>query len=112
VNAPDEPVADDVVGLLDRGTRTCQLLAEQDEAPYRRGEQPRRRDITEGSTGFPLRLGLPLRTEGGERAEGVDVELWHCDARGRSSGYPPNDAAVAVDPSPQPPGHAAPESSS
>jgi protocatechuate 3,4-dioxygenase beta subunit len=101
VNAAGEPVSDVVVALLDGCSRTCRLLAEQEEGPYRRGEQPRRRDVTEGRPGSPLDLGLRLRGSNGAAAAGVDVEIWHCDADGRYSGFPPNDPAVAVDPSPQ-----------
>jgi protocatechuate 3,4-dioxygenase beta subunit len=101
VSVADSPVSDDIVALLDGDTSTCQLLAEQEEGPYRRGEQPHRRDVTEGRAGSPLRLGLRLRTHGGDAAAGADVEIWHCDPEGRYSGYPPNDAAVAFDSSPQ-----------
>ncbi len=98
-----EPVATGVVALLDGCTTRCQLLAEQEEGPYRRGEQPRRRDITEGRPGSPLTLGLSLRTGRGAAVDDaeVEVEVWHCDADGRYSGYPPNDPTVAVDPSAQ-----------
>ena len=96
-----EPVTADVVAFLDDCTSTCQLLAEQEEGPYRRGEQPRRRDITEGRPGSPLALGIRLRTRAGAPVDGAEVEVWHCDADGRYSGYPPNDPTVAVDPSAQ-----------
>lgn len=97
-----EPVSADIAALLEGSTGTCQLLAEQEEGPYRRGVQPRRRDVTEARPGSPLRLGLRLRTVQGDPVAGADVEIWHCDAQGRYSGYPPNDAGVEVDPSPQP----------
>jgi protocatechuate 3,4-dioxygenase beta subunit len=87
--------------LLDACSTTCQLLAEQEEGPYRRGEQPRRRDITDGRPGLPLRLGLRLLAADGSAAAGAVVEVWHCDADGRYSGYPPNDPSTAVDPLPQ-----------
>ena len=96
-----EPVTEEIAALLDDWTSTCQLLAEQEEGPYRRGEHPRRREVTEGRAGSPLRLGLRLRTHGGDAVARADVEIWHCDADGRYSGYPPNDPTVAVDPSPQ-----------
>lgn len=91
-----------LAALLDGCSSTFQLLAEQEEGPYRRGPQPERRDVTEGRTGSPLRLGLRLRTAAGDAAAGAAVEIWHCDAEGRYSGYPPNDPAVEVDPAPQP----------
>lgn len=98
----DESVSDDVVAFLEGCTSTGQLLAEQEEGPYRRAEQPRRRDVTEGVAGLSLRLGLRLRTPGDRAAARVDVEIWHCDPLGRYSGYPPSDPDVPVDPSPQP----------
>jgi protocatechuate 3,4-dioxygenase beta subunit len=97
----DAPVAAEVVALLDGCVTTCQLIAEQEEGPYRRGEQPRRRDITEGRPGSSLVVGLSLRTAAGATIDGADVEVWHCDAEGRYSGYPPNDPNAAVDPAPQ-----------
>jgi protocatechuate 3,4-dioxygenase beta subunit len=96
-----ETVAAELAALLDGCVRTCQLLAEQEEGPYRRGEQPLRRDVTEGRAGSPLRLALRLRTHSGTPVDDADVAIWHCDADGRYSGYPPNDPAVAVDPTPQ-----------
>ena len=101
VTGEGEPVSAEIAALLNGCTTTCRLLAEQEEGPYRRGEQPRRRDVTEGRAGSPLVLGLRLRAQGGEAIGGADVEIWHCDAVGRYSGYPPNDPAVPVDASPQ-----------
>lgn len=101
MTAAAEPVTEEIAALLGGRTSTCQLLAEQEEGPYRRGEQPRRRDVTEGRAGSPLRLGLRLRTHRGDAVTGADVEIWHCDPDGRYSGYPPNDPTGAVDPSPQ-----------
>ncbi len=96
-----EPVSPEIAAVLDGCTSTCQLLAEQEEGPYRRREQPSRRDITEGRAGSPLRLGLRLRAQAGDAVARADVEIWHCDAEGRYSGYPPNDPTVTVSPSPQ-----------
>jgi protocatechuate 3,4-dioxygenase beta subunit len=100
-----ERVSAELVALLDASAGTCQLFAEQEEGPYRRGEQPHRRDVTDGRPGSPLRLGLRLRTPSGEAVEGANVEIWHCDAAGRYSGYPPNDPSADADPSPQPAGY-------
>lgn len=101
MTSADEPVSDEIIELLDGCTTTCQLLAEQDEGPYRRGVQPHRRDITEGVTGSPLGLGLRLATLSGRAAKGAVVEIWQCDPQGRYSGYPPNEPGVSVDSSPQ-----------
>jgi protocatechuate 3,4-dioxygenase beta subunit len=96
-----QPVSAEVAALLDDCTTTCQLFAEQDEGPYRRGEQPHRRDIVDGRAGSPLVLGLRLGTATGDAVVAAEVEIWHCDAQGRYSGYPPNDPSVAVDSAPQ-----------
>ena len=101
MTAAGEPVTEEIAALLDGCTGTCQLLAEQEEGPYRRGEHPRRRDVSEGRTGSPLRLASACERAGATPSPGADVEIWHCDAEGRYSGYPPNDPTVAVDPSPQ-----------
>lgn len=103
MTAAGEPVSADIAALLNGYTSTCQLLAQQEEGPYRRGEQPRRRDVKEGRAGSSLSLGLRLRAATGDAVAGADAEIWHCDADGRYSGYPPNDPTVAVDPSPQRP---------
>jgi protocatechuate 3,4-dioxygenase beta subunit len=98
-------VAPDIAGHLDRCSTTCQLFAQQEEGPYRRGAQQRRDDVTEGRPGSPLHVGLRRCTSSGDAAAGVDVEVWHCDAEGRYSGYPPNDPDTEVYPSPQNPAY-------
>ena len=95
-----EAVSAEIAVLL-AGASTCQLFAEQEEGPYRGGDQPRRRDVTEGRPGSSLRLALRLHTARRAALAGADVEVWHCDADGRYSGYPPNNPAIAVDPTPQ-----------
>jgi protocatechuate 3,4-dioxygenase beta subunit len=97
----DEPISAEIAARLDGCTSTCRLLAEQEEGPYRRGDQPYRRNIHEGRPGAPLGLGLRLRTVSGDAVSAADVEIWHCDAEGRYSGYPPPEPTAAVDPSPQ-----------
>jgi protocatechuate 3,4-dioxygenase beta subunit len=93
---PDEAISDPVVRFLDGGTATCHLWPEQEEGPYRRGVQPRRRDVTEGQAGTPLTLGLRLRIDNGDPLADAEVEIWHCDAVGRYSGYPPPDPSRVV----------------
>src|SRR5688572_11971243 len=44
--------------------------------------------------GLPLSLGLGLGTAGGAPLHGGVVEIWHCDASGRYSGFPPPDPSV------------------
>lgn len=93
--SPDEPISDALARLLDGCAASCQLWPEQEEGPYRRGGQPRRRDVTEGQVGTPLALGLRLWAGGDELAD-AEVEIWHCDALGRYSGYPPPDRSRVV----------------
>ena len=74
----------------------CRPWAEQDEGPYHREAQPDRRDVTEGCAGAPLQLGVRVaRADGSPVVDGA-VEVWHCDARGRYSGFPPPDPEVVV----------------
>ncbi len=93
---PDEAISDKVARFLDQCAATCHLWPEQEEGPYRRGEQPRRRDVTEGRPGTPLALGLRLRMRNGDALSDAEVEIWHCDAFGRYSGYPPPDPSKVV----------------
>jgi protocatechuate 3,4-dioxygenase beta subunit len=82
-------VSAEMAALLARGATTCRLWAEQDEGPYRRDHNPLRRDVTDDRVGAPLALGLGLgRLDGTALADAV-VEIWHCDAAGRYSGFPP-----------------------
>jgi protocatechuate 3,4-dioxygenase beta subunit len=92
----DEAVSDAVARLLDRCAAICHLWHEQEEGPYRRGDQRRRRDVTEGGAGTPLALGLRLGTDTGDPVGDAEVEIWHCDAHGRYSGYPPPDPSRIV----------------
>lgn len=78
---------------------TCavrQLWAEQDEGPYYRDAQPHRRDIVEDRDGVALQLGIRLAGDGDTPLPGATVEVWHCDALGRYSGFPPPDTSAAV----------------
>jgi len=66
---------------------TCVLLPEMTAGPFPLDEQFVRRDITEGYSGHPLRLGLRV-TDGGCRAvPGAAVEIWHTDATGDYSAF-------------------------
>jgi len=46
-----------------------------------------RADITEGRPGVPLGLRLTVEDAAGRPSPGALVEVWHCDAQGRYSGY-------------------------
>ena len=84
-----EPISSEIAALLDGTEVTCRDWAEQLEGPYRRGEQPVRRDLVEDRSGAALRLGLRLFDADGRPLTQGEVEVWHCDAHGRYSGYPP-----------------------
>ena len=87
-----EPVSAEIAALLETCAGVARCWPEQDEGPYRGGDQPRRRDVTEGRDGLKLALGIRLSGYQGE----ADVEIWQCDAAGRYSGYPPPDSSIVV----------------
>lgn len=87
-----EPVS----ALLAETLRTCSVVrpwAEQDEGPYHRDAQPQRRDLTEDRDGITLQLGIRLIDLRSAPLTDAVVEIWHCDALGRYSGFPPPDPA-------------------
>jgi len=88
-----EPISAEVAALLADTAVVCREWAEQLEGPYRRGEQPLRRDLVEDRHGVPLRLGLRLADAHGAPLPEGEIEVWQCDALGRYSGYPPPDDA-------------------
>lgn len=72
------------------GTATvCREWAEQDLGPYYLEQAPKRRDVSEDRAGVALGLGLALADNGGAPLDEASVEIWHCDAHGRYSGFPP-----------------------
>jgi protocatechuate 3,4-dioxygenase beta subunit len=70
--------------------------AEQDEGPYRRDDQPLRREVFEDREGVPLQLGIRLTMRDGTPGTRAGVEIWHCDALGRYSGFPPPGSSAVV----------------
>jgi protocatechuate 3,4-dioxygenase beta subunit len=86
-----EPISPELSALLTGTEVVCRQWAEQAEGPYRHGTQPLRRDLVEDCEGAPLRLGLRLVSAGGAPLVDGEVEVWHCDALGRYSGFPPPD---------------------
>ncbi len=89
------PVAAYVAEML-LSCPTCQVWAEQDEGPYRREPVAERRDLIEDRDGALLQLGIRLLGVDGSPATDAEVEIWHCDAAGRYSGFPPPDTSVTV----------------
>ena len=89
-----QPVSAEIASLLDGCVRR-RFWAEQDEGPYYRAAQPERRDVVEDREGAPLQLGVRLTDDDGVPLHDVVVEIWHCDALGRYSGFPPPGASEA-----------------
>lgn len=88
-------VNDSLASMLSSCT-TCRSWAEQDEGPYHRDAQPLRRDVVEDREGVPLQLGVRLAAVDGSAVNDATVEIWHCDALGRYSGFPPPDDSVVA----------------
>lgn len=66
----------------------CRLAPEQMAGPYFRNTRLQRVDITEGLPG--VRMDLTLRlidVNTCEPLEGAWIDIWHCDSRGRYSGW-------------------------
>jgi protocatechuate 3,4-dioxygenase beta subunit len=66
---------------------TCSLMAEKTAGPFPLDQQFMRRDVTEGSPGRPLRLGLRVVDSSCTAVPGAAVEIWHCDATGDYSAF-------------------------
>ncbi len=92
-----EPVSAEIAALLEHCNRS-QPWAEQDEGPYYRAAQPERRDLVEDREGVQLQLGVRLTDVQGTPLRDAPVEIWHCDAFGRYSGFPPPSPAVVAAP--------------
>ena len=84
-----EPVSAELARILRADRMACRVWPEQMEGPYYRIDPPTRRDIVEDRQGVPLALGLRLAHASGEPLGDATVEVWHCDALGRYSGFPP-----------------------
>lgn len=66
----------------------CQLAPQQMAGPYFRNPGLERYDLTEGLPGVRVELVLRLRNSSHcAPLSGVRVDIWHCDARGRYSGW-------------------------
>ena len=81
-------ISDAVAALFTNDTVVCRQWAEQELGPYYRDRSPSRRDITEQRPGVALDVGLALGAAEGSPLAAAHVEVWHCDAEGRYSGYP------------------------
>ena len=65
----------------------CIVQRETTEGPYYIDPRLNRADITEGLPGLPLAVALQVVTPDCRPIEGARVDIWHCDAAGRYSGY-------------------------
>ena len=90
-----DPVSGELASML-ASCGVCRGWAEQDEGPYHREAQPDRRNVVEDREGAPLQLGIRLTDSDLTPARDAAVEIWHCDALGRYSGFPPPDDSVVV----------------
>lgn len=90
---------------------TVRSWAEQDEGPYHRESQPLRRDVVEDREGVPVQLGVRLVADDGSPVQDATMEIWHCDALGRYSGFPPPDDPTIVSAADAPRGQYLPEQS-
>src|SRR3954468_23772917 len=82
----DSPTAADQVPAA--AAAVCTLTKEMTEGPYYLDGQYVRADITEGKTGFPLKLALTVVDDDTcATISNALVEIWHCDALGEYSGY-------------------------
>jgi protocatechuate 3,4-dioxygenase beta subunit len=91
-----EAVTDEMAAMLS-SCAVCRSWAEQDEGPYHRDAQPRRRDVVEDREGVALQLGIRLACDNNDTPpQRAIVEIWQCDALGRYSGFPPPGPAIVT----------------
>jgi protocatechuate 3,4-dioxygenase beta subunit len=82
---------------LEAGAAVCVLTPEMTGGPYY-VKSPLRSNITEDRPGLPLRLTIEVvQVSDCTAAEGLTVEIWHCDAPGYYSGYPDTDVRAPFD---------------
>ncbi|MGJ7533033.1 MULTISPECIES: intradiol ring-cleavage dioxygenase [unclassified Variovorax] len=67
--------------------RRLPLTAQATEGPYYLDLALERRDITEGLDGVPLDVRFTVCDAAGRPLPKLRVDLWHCDALGRYSGF-------------------------
>jgi hypothetical protein len=71
----------------DAAPRTLPLTAQATEGPYYIDVAKVRSDVTEGLDGVPLEVRFTVLDTAGKPLRGLRVDLWHCDAQGRYSGF-------------------------
>jgi protocatechuate 3,4-dioxygenase beta subunit len=70
------------------GAAMCMIMPETTEGPFYFDPDLVRQDITEGREGVPLTARLQVVDAACEPTPSARVDIWHCDAKGRYSGYP------------------------
>ena len=65
----------------------CRVLPDLTAGPFPTVTEIERRDVTEGLTGMPLRVGVQVVDESCAPIPGATVEIWHCDVDGDYSAY-------------------------
>jgi protocatechuate 3,4-dioxygenase beta subunit len=58
------------------------------EGPYYLDVGQMRAEIAEGRPGVPLEIAFAIRDEAGAPFDSARIDVWHCDALGRYSGFP------------------------
>jgi protocatechuate 3,4-dioxygenase beta subunit len=69
------------------GVGVCELSPDSTAGPFPLEEQFDRYDITEGSPGHPLRIGVRVLDSSCVPIQDARVELWHADATGDYSAF-------------------------
>ncbi|TDX65129.1 dioxygenase-like protein [Methylosinus sp. sav-2] len=64
------------------------LTAPAEEGPFYLDLDLQRADIAEGLAGVPLDIVFAVQDETGAPLPGARIDVWHCDAQGRYSGFP------------------------
>lgn len=68
-------------------SHVCMVQRETTAGPYYTDPKLMRANITEGLAGLPLALALQVVTADCTPIRGARVDIWHCDALGRYSGF-------------------------
>ncbi|MDF3142684.1 MULTISPECIES: intradiol ring-cleavage dioxygenase [unclassified Streptomyces] len=86
--APEAPTAEAADTAPVAAAAVCTLTKEMTEGPYYLDGQYVRSDITEGKTGFPLKLALTVVDDDTCAViPNALVEIWHADVLGEYSGF-------------------------
>lgn len=78
---------DKIAGMASEET-ICRPWVDQDQGPYHRDHPPTRIDIVEDRPGVPLSLQIRVVDRDAQPITVAELDVWHCDALGRYSGFP------------------------